>query len=119
MKVYLLINGKRVKKKKTAPKKGSCNPVWNEALIFSLSASNLPNAAIEVQKKLTTTTAMTNLFRVNFQVCVMDQANDLIGNNPLVGCCVIGPKETGPERDHWIDMTQSPRKAVACWHTMR
>lgn len=48
VKVYLLINGKRVKKKKTAPRKGSCNPVWNEALIFSLSASNLPNAAIEV-----------------------------------------------------------------------
>lgn len=50
VKVYLLVNGKRVKKKKTASRKGSCNPVWNEALTFSLSASNLPNAAIEVRE---------------------------------------------------------------------
>lgn len=48
MKVYLIVNGKRAKKKKTAARKGSCNPVWNEALTFSLSASNLSNAAIEV-----------------------------------------------------------------------
>lgn len=48
VKVYLLVNGKRVKKKKTVSRKGSCNPVWNEALNFSLSANNLPNAALEV-----------------------------------------------------------------------
>ncbi|CAH1371657.1 unnamed protein product [Tenebrio molitor] len=48
VKVYLLVNGKRIKKKKTAARKGSCNPVWNEALTFSLSASNIANAAIEV-----------------------------------------------------------------------
>ncbi|CAH1968325.1 unnamed protein product [Acanthoscelides obtectus] len=99
VKVYLQVNGKRVKKKKTASKKGSCNPVWNEALTFSLSSSNVPNAAIEV--------------------LIFDQGNDLIGTNPLIGSCVIGPKESGPERDHWIDMMHSPRKAVACWHTVR
>ncbi|KAJ8949692.1 hypothetical protein NQ314_008155, partial [Rhamnusium bicolor] len=99
VKVYLLINGKRVKKKKTASKKGSCNPVWNEALTFGLSSNNLANAAVEIT--------------------IFDQGNDLIGNNPLVGTCIIGPKETGPEKDHWIDMTQSPRKAIACWHTVR
>lgn len=49
VKVYLLVNGKRVKKKKTATKKSSCNPVWNEALTFSLSPSNLPNASVEVR----------------------------------------------------------------------
>lgn len=49
----------------------------------------------------------------------MDQGNDLIGTNPLIGGCLIGPRETGAEKDHWIDMTQSPRKAVACWHTLR
>ena len=49
----------------------------------------------------------------------MDQGNDLIGNNPLLGCCVVGPEEEGSERDHWSDMTQNPRKAVAMWHTLR
>lgn len=62
---------------------------------------------------------MSFLAKYLLQVCIMDQANDLIGSNPLIGCCVVGPKESGPERDHWLDMIQSPRKAVACWHTMR
>ncbi|XP_018322417.1 synaptotagmin-5 isoform X2 [Agrilus planipennis] len=99
VKVYLIVNGKRVKKKKTAARKNTTNPVWNEALSFSLSSSNLPNAAIEVS--------------------LIDQGNDLIASNPLIGCCIIGPHESGPERDHWKDMMQSPRKAVACWHTLR
>ncbi|XP_065350081.1 synaptotagmin-5 isoform X2 [Cloeon dipterum] len=100
VKVYLLIDGKRMKKKKTAARKENCNPVWNEALSFNVSASNLPNAAIEI--------------------CVMDQANELMSSGPLLGCCVVGPREhQGPERDHWIEMTQTPRKAVAMWHTIR
>lgn len=48
VKVYLLVSGKRVKKKKTAARKNTRNPVWNEALSFSLSSSNLSSAAIEV-----------------------------------------------------------------------
>lgn len=50
VKVYLLVKDKRVKKKKTAVRKGTSNPVWNEALTFSLSSSNLSNAAVEVRK---------------------------------------------------------------------
>ncbi|XP_047112001.1 synaptotagmin-5, partial [Schistocerca piceifrons] len=99
VKVYLLNGGKRVKKKKTAARKSNCNPVWNEALTFNVASSILPQTAVEV--------------------CVMDQGNDLIGHTPLLGCCVIGPQEEGPEQDHWRDMTQSPRKAVAMWHTLR
>ncbi|CAH1159704.1 unnamed protein product [Phaedon cochleariae] len=99
VKVYLLVNGKRAKKKKTATRKGSVNPVWNEALTFTLSANNLSNAAIEV--------------------LVYDQGNELIVNNSLIGTCTIGPKENGPEKDHWVDMSQNTRKAIACWHTVR
>ncbi|XP_054269424.1 synaptotagmin-5 isoform X1 [Macrosteles quadrilineatus] len=99
VKVYLLSSGKRVKKKKTATRKATTNPVWNEALTFNISSANLALSAIEV--------------------CVMDGGSDLIGNSPLLGCCVIGPHEEGPGQDHWTDMTQSPRKAVAMWHTLR
>jgi hypothetical protein len=56
---------------------------------------------------------------LSFQVCVMDQGNDLIGKNPLLGSCTIGPEEEGRERGHWCDMKQCPRKAVAMWHTLR
>lgn len=41
------------------------------------------------------------------------------GCSELMGSCVIGPSEEGPGQDHWVDMTQSPRKAVAMWHTLR
>jgi hypothetical protein len=47
--VYLLSGGKRVKKKKTAARKGTCNPVWNEALSFNVASSNLPNTVVEVR----------------------------------------------------------------------
>jgi len=46
--VYLLSGGKRVKKKKTAARKGTCNPVWNEALSFNVASSNLSNTVVEV-----------------------------------------------------------------------
>jgi Ca2+-dependent lipid-binding protein len=52
VKVYLLSGGKRVKKKKTAARKGTCNPVWNEALTFNVASSNLSNAAVEVRTLL-------------------------------------------------------------------
>lgn len=52
MKVYLVVSGKRVKKKKTASCKDTTEPVWNEALSFSLSSNNLQDAAIEVGLKL-------------------------------------------------------------------
>lgn len=68
VKVYLLVKDKRVKKKKTAVRKSTCNPVWNEALTFSLSSSNLSNAAVEVIEmfrlfyvKLFTSTKPNNL----------------------------------------------------------
>ncbi|KAK6619539.1 hypothetical protein RUM43_012296 [Polyplax serrata] len=99
VKVYLIAEGKRSKKKKTATRKGSRNPVWNEALTFNVSSNSLSKAAIEI--------------------CVLDQGTDLIGHNPLLGCCLIGPGEMGTERDHWVEMTTSPRKAIAMWHTIR
>lgn len=48
VKVYLLLNGKRIKKKKTACRKSCNNPVWNEAITFNLSSSVLNNSAVEV-----------------------------------------------------------------------
>ncbi|CAH0560664.1 unnamed protein product [Brassicogethes aeneus] len=99
VKVYLLVNGKRIKKKKTAAMKSSCNPVWNEALTFSLSHTNLQNASVEIQ--------------------VLNQGSEIMSSSPILGTCSIGPKQTGPERDHWLDMSHSLRKAIACWHTIR
>jgi hypothetical protein len=40
--------GKRLKKKKTSARKNTNDPVWNEAVAFSISADSLANAALEV-----------------------------------------------------------------------
>jgi len=48
VKVYLVVNGRRLKKKKTSARKNTKSPVWNEAVSFSLPPAALQNSAIEV-----------------------------------------------------------------------
>ncbi|XP_047989457.1 synaptotagmin-5-like isoform X2 [Leguminivora glycinivorella] len=94
VKVYLLVNGKRVKKKKTNRKEIN-NPVWNEALSFSLASGHLNEASIEV--------------------CVVTGG----GSGLVVGWCCVGAAEPAAEGRHWAQMSQETRKAVAMWHTLR
>ena len=42
VKVSLIIDDKKVKKKKTEVRKNTVNPVWNEALVFNVPAEILP-----------------------------------------------------------------------------
>lgn len=50
--MYLIVNGKRMKKKKSSLGKSGDpkNPIWNEAFTFNFSQSNLHNAALEVSE---------------------------------------------------------------------
>uniref|UniRef100_A0A6P4EKH2 Synaptotagmin-5-like n=1 Tax=Drosophila rhopaloa TaxID=1041015 RepID=A0A6P4EKH2_DRORH len=50
VKIYLIQNGKRIKKKKTSITKSDdpTNPIWNEAFTFNLQSNYLHNAAIEI-----------------------------------------------------------------------
>lgn len=49
--MYLIINGKRVKKKKTMSAKGSDpkSPIWNEAFTFNLPSTSFPSSGLEVK----------------------------------------------------------------------
>lgn len=48
-KVSLLCGERKVKKKKkTAVRRATANPVWNEAMSFNIPASSLASSAIEV-----------------------------------------------------------------------
>ncbi|XP_043288394.1 synaptotagmin-5 isoform X2 [Venturia canescens] len=109
VKVSLLTGDKRVKKKKTAVRKATRCPVWNEAMSFNVSAGLLASSAIEV--------------------CVLDSSSELIGGNAILGSCIVGPATGGTaveteagasnqSREHWLHMTHSPRKAIAMWHTL-
>jgi hypothetical protein len=48
VKLYLMVNGKRLKKKKTECRKGTCHPVWNQALTFTLPSTKLHSCTLEV-----------------------------------------------------------------------
>ncbi|XP_015178661.1 PREDICTED: synaptotagmin-6 [Polistes dominula] len=108
VKVSLLCGEKRIKKKKkTAVRKATTSPVWNEAMSFNVPSSSLATSAIEV--------------------CVLDSSSELIGGNAIVGSCIVGPasgstgggsSESSQSREHWLHMTQSPRKTIAMWHTL-
>ncbi|XP_012261413.2 synaptotagmin-5 isoform X2 [Athalia rosae] len=102
VKVYLLSGDKKVKRKKTKAQKGTRNPVWNESLSFNVPASALSTSAIEI--------------------IVLDSGS---GNNTPVGSCTVGPgsglvgdKADSLGRNHWLNATQSPSKAIAMWHPL-
>nr|CAD7196452.1 unnamed protein product [Timema douglasi] len=96
VKVYLLCQGKRIKKKKTTVKKATLNPVYNEALVFDVPADNVEEVSLIVK--------------------VIDY--DRIGHNELMGCTAIGSSFIGIGRDHWLEMLDNPRKPVAQWYPL-
>ncbi|XP_049938971.1 synaptotagmin-10-like [Schistocerca serialis cubense] len=96
VKVYLLCEGKRIKKKKTTVKKATLCPVYNEALVFDVPAENIEDVSLIVN--------------------VIDY--DRIGPNELMGCTAIGASFIGVGRDHWLEMLDNPRKPVAQWYPL-
>ena len=91
VKVYLLVAGKRAKKKKTSVRKGTLNPVFNEAVSFDI--------------------AMDALNSVDLLLSVMHE-------NEIIGCVLIGAHSTGKELDHWREV-RTANKPVAHWHSLQ
>ncbi|XP_062553850.1 synaptotagmin-6 isoform X1 [Armigeres subalbatus] len=96
VKLYLIINDKRAKKRKTSAIRATdpANPIWNEAFTFDLPASQLQDAGIE-------------LF-------VTSNEGELLEPG-----CAIGLQEGGTGCQHWQDMMQNNRKPIAMWHMLR
>lgn len=91
VKVYLLMAGKRVKKKKTTVRKGTLNPVFNEAVSFDISVD-----------------AMNS---VDLLLSVMHE-------NEVIGCVSLGAHATGKELGHWREV-RTANKPVAHWHVLQ
>ncbi|XP_063992442.1 synaptotagmin-10-like isoform X1 [Diachasmimorpha longicaudata] len=96
VKIYLLCQGKRIKKKKTTVKKNTLFPVYNESLVFDVPADNVEDVSLIVK--------------------VIDY--DRIGSNELMGCTAVGASFIGIGRDHWLEMLDNPRKPVAQWYPL-
>nr|XP_037871295.1 synaptotagmin-6 isoform X2 [Bombyx mori] len=96
VKICLICQNKRIKKKKTTVKKNTLCPVYNEALVFDLPSENV--------------------FDVTLLVKVIDY--DRLSPNELIGCTAIGSSLIGIGRDHWLEMLDNPRKPVAQWYPL-
>uniref|UniRef100_A0A4X2JLV2 Synaptotagmin 12 n=2 Tax=Vombatus ursinus TaxID=29139 RepID=A0A4X2JLV2_VOMUR len=97
VKVYLLQDGRKISKKKTAVKRDDAHPVFNEAMIFSVPAIVLQDLSL----------------RVTVAECGSDGRADNIGH------VIIGPLASGMGITHWNQMLATLRKPVSMWHPVR
>ncbi|XP_061578638.1 synaptotagmin-1b [Cololabis saira] len=97
VKIHLMQNGKRLKKKKTSIKKNTLNPYYNESFSFEV-----PCEQIE---------------KVQIAVTVLDY--DKIGKNDAIGKVLLGVNGSGTEQRHWADMLANPRRPIAQWHSLQ
>ncbi|NXP44361.1 SYT12 protein, partial [Heliornis fulica] len=93
VKVYLLQDGRKISKKKTAVKRDDTNPVFNEAMIFSVPAIDL-----------------------SLRVTVAECGDDGRGDN--TGHVLIGPAASGMGITHWNQMLATLRKPVSMWQPL-
>ncbi|XP_061076006.1 synaptotagmin-6-like isoform X1 [Conger conger] len=96
VKVSLICDGRRLKKKKTTIKKNTLNPTYNEAIIFDIPPENMDQVCLHIS--------------------VMDY--DLVGHNEIIGVNRVGSNAEGLGRDHWNEMLAYPRKPIAHWHPL-
>ncbi|NXD70991.1 SYT12 protein, partial [Eolophus roseicapillus] len=97
VKVYLLQDGRKISKKKTAVKRDDTNPVFNEAMIFSVPAIVLQELSL----------------RVTVAECGEDGRADNTGH------VLIGPAASGMGTTHWNQMLATLRRPVSMWHPLR
>uniref|UniRef100_A0A8C5WL60 Synaptotagmin 5 n=1 Tax=Leptobrachium leishanense TaxID=445787 RepID=A0A8C5WL60_9ANUR len=97
VKIHLMQNGKRLKKKKTTIKKNTLNPYYNESFSFEVPFE-------QIQK-------------VQVVLTVLDY--DKLGKNEAIGKVFVGCNATGTELRHWSDMLANPRRPIAQWHTLQ
>ncbi|XP_067849570.1 synaptotagmin-12 [Heptranchias perlo] len=97
VKVYLLQDARKISKKKTGMKRDDPNPVFNEAMIFSVPAIVLQELSL----------------RVTVAECCED------GRTENIGHVIIGPESSGMGVTHWNQMLATLRKPVSMWHQLR
>uniref|UniRef100_A0A0N5AWQ6 Synaptotagmin-1 n=1 Tax=Syphacia muris TaxID=451379 RepID=A0A0N5AWQ6_9BILA len=97
VKIYLMMQNKRLEKKKTTIKMKTLNPYYNESFSFEVTPEKMQ--------------------RVHLQITVSDY--DRLGSNERIGHVIIGSNATGAALKQWQDMLATPRRSVAQWHTLQ
>ncbi|KPP57121.1 synaptotagmin-9-like [Scleropages formosus] len=96
VKVSLMCEGRRLKKRKTSTKRNTLNPVYNEAIVFDVPPENID--------------------QISLLIAVMDY--DRVGHNEVIGVCRVGSEGDSLGHHHWNEMLTYPRKPIAHWHPL-
>ncbi|NXD96057.1 SYT1 protein, partial [Chaetorhynchus papuensis] len=97
VKVHLILNRKKWKKKKTSVKKNTLSPYFNEVFVFEVPFSQIQN--------------------VDVVISVWD--HDKVTKNEPIGKLLLGCRATGNQLRHWSDMLSNPRRPLAQWHILQ
>ncbi|NXP42183.1 SYT1 protein, partial [Leiothrix lutea] len=97
VKVHLILNRRKWKKKRTSVKKNTLNPYFNEVFVFEVPFSQIQN--------------------VDVVISVWD--HDKVTKNEPIGKLFLGCRATGNQLRHWSDMLSNPRRPLAQWHILQ
>ncbi|XP_071974188.1 synaptotagmin-8 isoform X1 [Engystomops pustulosus] len=97
VKVQLALNKKKWKRKKTAVKKNTLNPYFNEEFTFDVTLEQIQN--------------------VDLIISVWD--HDKVNKNEQIGKLFLGCRSSGNALRHWSDMLAHPRRPIAQWHNLQ
>uniref|UniRef100_A0A8D2NEQ6 Synaptotagmin 8 n=1 Tax=Zonotrichia albicollis TaxID=44394 RepID=A0A8D2NEQ6_ZONAL len=90
VKVHLILNRKKWKKKRTSVKKNTLSPYFNEVFVFE-----------------------------NVDVVISVWDHDKVTKNEPIGKLLLGCRATGNQLRHWSDMLSNPRRPLAQWHILQ
>ncbi|NXG73698.1 SYT13 protein, partial [Baryphthengus martii] len=96
VKVTLMHQSLKLKKKQTKRAKHKINPVWNEMIMFEVPHELLRASSVEMEML----------------------SQDGAGQSHVLGKCSLGLHGTGTERNHWEEMLRNPRRQIAMWHQL-
>ncbi|NWS75298.1 SYT1 protein, partial [Crotophaga sulcirostris] len=97
VKVHLILNRKKWKKKMTSVKKNTLSPYFNEVFVFEVPFNQIQN--------------------VDVVISVWD--HDKVTKNEPIGKLFLGCRATGNQLRHWSDVLSNPRRPLAQWHSLQ
>ncbi|XP_005149262.2 synaptotagmin-8 [Melopsittacus undulatus] len=97
VKVHLILNRRKWKKKTTSVKKNTLSPYFNEVFVFEVPFNQIQN--------------------VDVVISIWD--HDKVTKNEPIGKLFLGCRATGNQLRHWSDMLSNPRRPLAQWHSLQ